>query len=103
MSTSSKSRTCEGDRSGVRGDGHLQSTGRVLHAAGYNDDPQPFRWNYTRRDLAAHVKRLKEKGWPHGELMNRTSRAGTQARITNVAHEIARMLEGEAYHPNKVD
>jgi hypothetical protein len=29
----------------------------------YNDDPQPARWNYTRRDLSAHVRRLKAKGW----------------------------------------
>jgi len=32
----------------------------------YNEAPQPFRWNYTRQDLAAHVQRLQERGWLPG-------------------------------------
>lgn len=45
---------------------------RIMHfQCRYNDDPQPFRWNYTRQDLAAHVKRLKERGWlPAKPLVN---------------------------------
>ena len=36
----------------------------------YNEAPQPFRWNYTRQDLAAHVRRLQEKGWlPSGKSL----------------------------------
>ena len=34
----------------------------MLFQCRYNEAPQPFRWNYTRRDLA-HVKRLQEHGW----------------------------------------
>jgi hypothetical protein len=29
----------------------------------YNTTAEPFRWNHTRADLAAHVKRLKQRGW----------------------------------------
>jgi hypothetical protein len=29
----------------------------------YNQQAEPFRWNYTRRDLAAHVRRLKQRDW----------------------------------------
>jgi uncharacterized protein YdaL len=29
----------------------------------YNEQAQPFRWNYTRQDLAEHVKRLEQRGW----------------------------------------
>lgn len=36
---------------------------RIMLQCRYNDDPQPARWNYTRRDLSAHVRRLKAKGW----------------------------------------
>jgi hypothetical protein len=35
--------------------------------AWYNEHAEPFRWNYTRRDLAAHVKRLQQRGWLPGE------------------------------------
>ena len=29
----------------------------------YNEHAEPFRWNYTRQDMAAHMKRLKRCGW----------------------------------------
>lgn len=35
----------------------------MLFQCRYNEQAQPFRWNYTRADLAAHVKRLEQKGW----------------------------------------
>jgi transposase len=38
----------------------------MLFQTWYNEHAEPFRWNYTRRDLAAHVKRLKQRGWLPG-------------------------------------
>lgn len=35
----------------------------LLFQSRYNEQAQPFRWNYTRQDLVAHVKRLEERGW----------------------------------------
>jgi hypothetical protein len=29
----------------------------------YNQQAEPFSWNYTRRDLAAYVRRLERRGW----------------------------------------
>ena len=35
----------------------------LLFQCRYNEQAEPFTWSYTRRDLAAYVKRLKERGW----------------------------------------
>lgn len=41
--------------------------GRIMRfQCHYNEAPQPFRWNYTRQDLAAHVRRLQERSWLPG-------------------------------------
>jgi len=39
----------------------------MLFQCRYNEAAEPFRWSYTRRDLAAHVKRLEQRGWLPGK------------------------------------
>jgi DDE superfamily endonuclease len=35
----------------------------MLFQVRYNEHAEPFTWNYTRRDLAAYLQRLKQRGW----------------------------------------
>jgi hypothetical protein len=38
----------------------------MLFQMRHNEHAEPFRWNYTRADLAAYVKRLEQRGWLPG-------------------------------------